>query len=51
MQFQILWLVGKNSLYKRPTFLNVEYSRIKEVIRKPITLIFSGQNMNVFAKK
>lgn len=27
-----------------------QYSRLKELIRKPATLIFSGQNMNVFAR-
>ncbi len=27
-----------------------KYSKLKELIRKPATLIFSGQNMNVFAR-
>lgn len=44
-------LMRKNSSPLNINFQTSKYSRLKEFIRKPATLILSGQNMNVFAKK
>ncbi|MCR4417073.1 MAG: class I SAM-dependent methyltransferase [Ignavibacteria bacterium] len=44
-------LMRKNSSPLNINFQTSKYSRLKEFIRKPATLIFSGQNMNVFAQK
>lgn len=46
-----LRLIRKNSLTVKHFTQNVKHSRLKELIRKPATLIFTGQNMNVFAIK
>jgi 2-polyprenyl-3-methyl-5-hydroxy-6-metoxy-1,4-benzoquinol methylase len=40
-------LIDRTTL-KKLSYQNLEYSKIKELMRKPATLIFSGQNMNVF---
>lgn len=44
-------LMRKNSSPLNINFQTSKYSRLKEFIRKPATLILTGQNMNVFAKK
>lgn len=46
-------LINKNSNSENMNNQNppAEFSKMKELIRKPTTLIFSGQNMNVFAQK
>lgn len=44
-------LMRKNSSPLNINFQTSKYSRLKEFIRKPATLIFSGQNMNIFAQK
>lgn len=40
-----------NTIYNIPFSNEIRYSKWKELIRIPATLIFSGQNMNLFAMK
>lgn len=49
--FNPLRLIRKKQLSLEKKYNQLKYSKWKEIIRTPATLLLSGQNMNVFAMK